>query len=175
MASLRLQPPASFNFQQPDEWPRWKSRFEQFRAASGLSGEAEERQVSTLLYCLGENAEDVLNSTTISQTDRKKYDKVLEQFDTFFKVRRNVIFERARFNMRKQQPAESAEEYITTLYRLAETCEFGDLKEDFHSDFKWNQTLPSKRQRNQFVSVTQYGSSKEYSTKQIHHSKASMQ
>jgi transposase InsO family protein len=134
MASLRLQPPASFNFQQPDEWPRWKSRFEQFRAASGLSGEAEERQVSTLLYCLGENAEDVLNSTTISQTDRKKYDKVLEQFDTFFKVRRNVIFERARFNMRKQQPAESAEEYITTLYRLAETCEFGDLKEELIRD-----------------------------------------
>jgi len=73
--ALQLQPPELFDFKQPDEWPRWKRQFEQFLLASGLaSGEA--RQVSTLLYCMGEEAEDVLSSTNISVDDRKKYKTV---------------------------------------------------------------------------------------------------
>ena len=42
MASVRLQPPSSFDFKTPDEWPWWKRRFEQFRLASGLSAEDDE-------------------------------------------------------------------------------------------------------------------------------------
>ena len=63
MASIRLAPPKSLDFSKPDEWPRCKRHFEQFRIASGLSGEDDQRQVSTLLYCLEECAEDVLLST----------------------------------------------------------------------------------------------------------------
>ena len=41
MAGIHFQPPEKFNFKQPDEWPRWSQRFEQFRVASGLSAERE--------------------------------------------------------------------------------------------------------------------------------------
>ena len=71
MASVRLQLPSSFDFKNPEEWPRWNSRFEQFCLASGLSEESGDRQVSTLLYCMGEDAEDMLASTNISAGDRK--------------------------------------------------------------------------------------------------------
>ena len=37
---IRLQPPDPFNFRNPDDWPRWKNRFQQFRDASGLSSES---------------------------------------------------------------------------------------------------------------------------------------
>ena len=70
MASLRLQPSDPFNFRNPDEWLKWKRRFEQFRSASGLESEGEQRQVSMLLYCLGEEADDVLTSTNISEENR---------------------------------------------------------------------------------------------------------
>ena len=50
----------------PHVRPKWKRRFQQFHLASGLAGDSEEKQVSTLLYCLGEGAEDRLASTTIS-------------------------------------------------------------------------------------------------------------
>ena len=73
-ASFQLQPPAPFNFNQPEEWPRWKSRFEQFRLASGLLTTEDEQQVSTLLYCLGEQAEEVLRSANTSTDDRSKHD-----------------------------------------------------------------------------------------------------
>ena len=118
-----LQPPLPFRFDCPDEWPKWRRRFEQFRVASGLSKEDEERQISTLLYCLGEDADDILTSTNISEESRKKYTDVLAKFDTDFKVRKNVIFEHARFNRRVQEHEESVEQFITSLYSLSENCQ----------------------------------------------------
>ena len=127
MASIRLQQPEAFDFRAPDEWTTWKRRFQQFRYASGLSTEDELRQVSTLLYCLGEEADDVLTSTNISAGDRTNYDAVMRKFDDHSQVRRNIIFERAKFNRRNQLEGESAELYITALYALVETCNYGDL------------------------------------------------
>ena len=66
MANVRLPPPDPFNFWSSDEWPKWKCRFEQYRSASGLASEDELRRVSTLLYCLGEEGDDVLTSTNIT-------------------------------------------------------------------------------------------------------------
>ena len=88
MASLQLKPPEPFDFKKPDEWPRWSKRFEQFWVASGLSSESDTRQVCTLLYCLGTEAEDVLRSTNISEDNQKKYNVVHEKFDAFFQVRK---------------------------------------------------------------------------------------
>ena len=83
---------------------------------------------------MGEEAEDVLSSTNISVDDRKKYSTVMGKFDEYFRVRKNVIFERARFNRRHQLPSETAEEYITALYHLVESCEYGGLKEELLRD-----------------------------------------
>ena len=134
MANVYFQPPESFNFQKPNEWPRWRKRFKQFHFTSGLAEEDEERQVNTLLYCLGDDAEDVLCSTNISEEDRKKYGKVLENFDQFFQVRKNVIIERAQFNSWHQQEGETSEQYITALYHLAETSNYAGLKEEMIRD-----------------------------------------
>ena len=145
MASVRLQPPPPFNFKQPDDWPRWWKRFQQFRLASALDQESEERQISTLLYCLGEDAEQVLSSTPISADNKKKYAEVAAAFEGFFKVRKNVIFERARFNRRTQQDGESVEQFITSLYTLAEDCDYGELK-SIHSDLQFNTSIDNKEQ-----------------------------
>ena len=134
MASLRLQPPDPLHFRSPDGWVKWKRRFEQYRIASGLATENDDRQVSTLLYCMGEEADAVLLSTNISDADIKKYENVMLKFDEFFKVRRNVIFERARFNRRVQKEGESADQFITALYELIETCEYGELKAEMLRD-----------------------------------------
>ena len=96
----------------------------EYRSATALDKESETRQVSVLLYCMEESAGDVLTSTKIFAKDRKKYQSVVKQFDEFFDVRRNVILERAKFNRLNQRVGESAEQYITALYSLVETCEY---------------------------------------------------
>ena len=55
MSTVNLQPPAPFCFHKTDEWPKWKRRFKQYRQASELADKGDERQVSTLLYCLGDD------------------------------------------------------------------------------------------------------------------------
>ena len=85
---------------------------------------------NTLLYCMGEEADDVLTSTRISSNDRHKYDSVMLKFNDFFKVCRNTIFEPAKFNRRSQLKGELAEHYITALYSLVGTCDYGDFTEE---------------------------------------------
>ena len=88
------------------------------------------RPVHIILYCLGADAEDILLTTKITTEHRKKYQKVLEKFDKHFAVRRNVIFERARFNKSTHQQGESVEDYITVLHQLAGSCKCRNLKEE---------------------------------------------
>ena len=57
----------------------------------------------------------MLTSTNFTAQSRKQYNDVLGKFDDFFKVRKNIIYERARFNQRLQQEDETAEQYITSL------------------------------------------------------------
>ena len=65
-----LSDPAAFPLDTPDHWSKGKCHFQQYHLVSWLSQESEECQVNTLLYCLGEEAEDILASTNIGETER---------------------------------------------------------------------------------------------------------
>ena len=134
MTTIRLKSPGPFDTRKPDEWRRYIQRSEQFRVASGLAGEDEPRQVSTLMYCMGEEADGILASTNVTAEERKVYKTVLSKLDGFLDVRRNVTFERARVNRRNKREGESAEQFITQLYALVETCEYGELIDDMLRD-----------------------------------------
>ena len=83
---------------------------------------------------MGEEAEEVLLSTRITEAERKVYATVLEKLDSYFKVRKNVIFEYARFNRRHQQDGESAEQYIMEQFKLVEHCEYRALRDQMVRD-----------------------------------------
>ena len=65
MASLRLKPPNPFNSWSPN----------------------------LLLYCLGEEADNIWTSTNVTEEDHKKYGEMMAKFDRFFKVTHNVILD----------------------------------------------------------------------------------
>ena len=52
----------------------------------------------------------------------------------FFKIRKNFIFERTHFNSRSQREGESVEQFIISLYSLAEHCECGEMKDKMIRD-----------------------------------------
>ena len=66
--------------------------------------------------------------------DRENYETVKTKFDSHFVQRRNVIFERARFNRRRQEEGEPVESFITALYSLAEHCGYGNLHDEMIRD-----------------------------------------
>ena len=134
MANISLEAPAHFNFSRPEDWTKWKRRFNQYCITSDLAEEGEVCQISTLLYCMGNDADTILTSTNISRDDRKKYDRVVAKPNDFFKVQANVIYERAKFNHRDQKEGESIEQYISVLYELVESCEYGELRDKMLRD-----------------------------------------
>ena len=109
---------------------KWRTRFELFRQASGLAEKPEEVQVHTLVYCLGDQADNILRSYKLSDDDVKKYDTVIGQFEEHFVKHRNTIFERAEFNNRRQEQDEPVDTFITALYTLAENCNYGALHDE---------------------------------------------
>ena len=134
MAIFRVSPPGTFDLSQPDSWPRWIRRFERFRQASGLSSKGEESQVNTLIYTMGDKADDILSSFGLSEENQKKYSVVREKFENHFVKRRNVTFERARFNSRKQLQDEAVDSFITDLFCLAEHCAYEQLRDEMIRD-----------------------------------------
>ncbi|VDI76639.1 Hypothetical predicted protein [Mytilus galloprovincialis] len=83
---------------------------------------------------MGPEADDIFASFDIFEENKKKYAKVKEQFDKYFIVRRNVIFERAKFNKRKQDDDEGVESFVTSLYTLTEHCGYNDLRQEMIRD-----------------------------------------
>ena len=133
-ATYQVQPPEGFNFSRPEEWQKWIRRFERFRIVSGLSEKTGETQVNALVYAMGEEAEDILRSFGLSADDSKKYDVVKAKFDGHFVKRRNVIYERAKFNQRRQEQGETVDSFITALYGLAEHCGYAGLHDEMIRD-----------------------------------------
>ncbi|KAK0143736.1 hypothetical protein N1851_018062 [Merluccius polli] len=130
----QLAPPGKFDFTDANEWPRWMKRFERYRIASGLDKQSEEFQVNAFMYAAGDDAEDILNVLPLTDAEKKSYKRVTEAFNAHCVSKRNIIFERACFNRRSQEPGESVESFITAVHTLAEHCEFGVLREELIRD-----------------------------------------
>ena len=56
--------------------------------------------------------------------DEAKIEPVLAKFAAYCQPRKNIPFERYRFNRRVQEPGESYDQYRTALCMLAEGCDF---------------------------------------------------
>ncbi|CAG7723900.1 unnamed protein product [Allacma fusca] len=118
MSTFQVPCPENFPFSSPSEWPKWKKRFERFREASGLVSKDEADQVNKLLYLMGEKAEDIFTSFKLDATTQKKYKEVVIKFDDHFVLKKNTIYERAKFNSRFQNQGESIEDFIASLHTL---------------------------------------------------------
>ena len=122
--SFQVAPPEPLSFKKPDEWPKWIRRFERFRLASALDEKEKVTQVNALIYAVGDEADDIMTCFGLTDQEKTDYDVVKTKFDGYFVVRRNAIFERAKFNRRSQEEDESVDSFITSLYCLAEHCEY---------------------------------------------------
>lgn len=81
-----------------------------------------------------------------------------EKFDQHFIVKRNVIFERAKFNMRTQEPGEPIDVFMTDPYGLSEHCEFGAIREELIRDRRGGVTRCKAKRKtpNRFNEVSRF-------------------
>ena len=67
MASYQITVIEAFDFSTSTEWPNWICCFEQFRNASGIAEKSKESQIDTLIYSMGDIADDILQSFNLSK------------------------------------------------------------------------------------------------------------
>uniref|UniRef100_A0A3Q2PV31 Uncharacterized protein n=1 Tax=Fundulus heteroclitus TaxID=8078 RepID=A0A3Q2PV31_FUNHE len=79
-------------------------------------------KVSTFIYCMGDEADDILQDQALSNAQRQQYEAVKDTFETYFVPRKNVIYERARYNQRVQQTNETVDSSITSKYIILGSC-----------------------------------------------------
>lgn len=107
MERFQIPSPPKFDSTKPEEWPKWIRRFVRFRIASGLELQPEKNQVNTLIYTMGDEAEDIVTSLRMTEEEANEYITVKQKLERHFLVRRNVIFEHAKFNQRQQEEKET--------------------------------------------------------------------
>ena len=116
--TYQVTTPSKFSFKS-SEWTRWIRPFERFRIATELDKKVEAKQVNALIYTLGDVADDIITSFGLSELEMKGYETVRNKFENHFVAKRNVIFERAKFNVRIQNPSKISLPICTVLVNTA--------------------------------------------------------
>ena len=127
-----LTPPAPFDMSSArasSAWPKWKTAFEYYIVAAGITDDAIKR--ATLLHCVGPDVQQLFATLPDRGTT---YESSMKALSSHFEPKRNIAFERHTFRQCKQQQNESVDEFHVRLQALASTCSFGDDKDDHIRD-----------------------------------------
>ena len=109
-------------------WKAWKKVLSRYEIATGISKQEPLVRVSTLLSVIGEDATKAFDAFEWGEAeDATKIEHVLAKFDAYCEPRTQVIYERYRFNNRKQEPGENIAAYLTELRTIAKNCQHEDI------------------------------------------------
>ena len=127
-----LPPPPALEIHSPNAADKWKKFFlawDNYALATELAKKDEGVQVATLLTVIGEEAREVYATFNDWEKDGddKKIKLVLKKFGEYCKPRKNIPFERFKFNRRMQEPGKMYDQYRTARRKLADSCNFEEI------------------------------------------------
>uniref|UniRef100_A0A8C3HRM3 CCHC-type domain-containing protein n=1 Tax=Chrysemys picta bellii TaxID=8478 RepID=A0A8C3HRM3_CHRPI len=126
------------------QWHVYTERFELFVIANDIT---EEKKVPIFLSVVGAKTYSLLCSLLHPvKPETKSYSDIVEILGSHFSPKPLVIAERYRFHKRDQKEDETVVQFVATLRKLAEHCEFKEILNDalrdrlvcgLHSDAIW--------------------------------------
>lgn len=132
MASNALPVPAPLEIHDTnaaDKWRKFLAAWENYALATELDAKPQAVQVATLLTVIGEDGREVHSTFRdwAQDGDDRRILPVLKKIAEYCQPRKNVPFERYKFNKRMQESGEPYEQYKTALRKLSEACEFDTI------------------------------------------------
>lgn len=127
----KLTAPGSLDFSNSQEnWNDWIKRFQRYRQASGLNEKSAQRQVDTMVYVMGEEAEKVYAQLEIETPTAEQvaangdelYDRTVAAFKNYFNPTSNTLHYQILLSGCEQRREQTNEEFIRELYELASKC-----------------------------------------------------
>ncbi|XP_076051153.1 uncharacterized protein LOC143031338 [Oratosquilla oratoria] len=139
-------PPMSLKGDVVENWKDFENSWHYFMIATDLRSklkkddgtdnpEGMEIVAATLCCVMGPECIKVMNSLpSLSEEDKKKPARIIEELQKQFVPQQNVLYERVLFNSAIQKSNESVDEYVLRLRQLSESCEFGTFKDSLIRD-----------------------------------------
>ena len=104
----------------------------------------QEERCCYFLLCIGEKGREIYKTLQLppeTETNaegqkvwRRTTDELKTAFKNYCELRKNLTFERHKFNTRTQIEGETIDQYVTVLRTLASTCQYNDLKDGLIRD-----------------------------------------
>lgn len=115
----------------------FKSSWENYKVASGLSRCSEAEQIAVLLCAIGEECFKQYENFPLSADDKSTSSKLLSAMEKCIVPKRNKKYERAMFNMMTQDVAETIDQYVNRLKNAVKTCgyECSECRHDLSEEF----------------------------------------
>lgn len=110
------------------EWRFWKCLFDDYLVSIGQDEAADKVKLSLLRNMMGPESTKVIMSFKLSKEESQVYDKIIDAINAYVNPKYNEVFERYKFNERKQQNGEKFENFYTCLRQLISTCNYGSSK-----------------------------------------------
>ena len=112
-------------------WKNWLQTWQAYETITSLHLKPQNYRVATFIACIGPEAIEIHGGLPFASEEEKgRIDKVLELWNNYCVGKTNTIYERYKFNNRSQEPGETIDAYATAVRTLADTCSFGNLKEE---------------------------------------------
>lgn len=144
-----LQPPKTMDFDARSllqTWKKWKEEVQLYVDIS-MDKKLETKKVKLLLYILGRKGREIHSTCTMNfQTTEEQGNivnveeknitvkMILAEFDKHCNPKKNETVERYKFYSRSQQSGETFNKFLADIRILADTCNFGTLKESMIRD-----------------------------------------
>lgn len=134
MEFLRKPEPLHFDGNVAEKWRIFETEFDIFIQAA-YADKDEKTRAYILLNIAGKEAIEKEKTFTYDDGEsRENVEQLKQKFREYCGTLTNVIIERHKFNTRCQQSGESMQAYITALKILAQTCQYGELKDSLIRD-----------------------------------------
>ena len=118
-----------------ESWKQFKREWKFYEIASKISKEEDEVRIAALMNVIGREGMDLFDTFQWqANEDEGKFEEVLRKFDENCLPRTNETNEAYKFFSRSQHTGETVEAYITALYKLSSTCNFGTMTERLIKD-----------------------------------------
>lgn len=107
-----------------ENWRKWSL----YAKASGADEKDEGTQCAIFLHTIGDEALEVYDSFTFTETEQAKIEPLIQKFESYCTPRKNTTYEPYIFNTCLQN-GRTVDAFILDLRNIAKTCEFGSLQD----------------------------------------------
>ncbi|UYV72865.1 K02A2.6-like [Cordylochernes scorpioides] len=132
-----LPPPSAFTIDQndPNKWPKWRKKIENYIIASDLNSKTIQQQRAILLHIIGDLALEIYNTFGFEENAQSPTIKdILDKYDQYFRPFKNTIYKRYLFFTCEQKLNQTFDDFVTEIKSKAEDCEFENIKDSLIRD-----------------------------------------